>query len=49
MNDIVDVLTSKWFEDCLVYDIPLSPSDIRDMVEELVLLKKEKEEWMKEE
>ena len=49
MDGIIDVLTERWYTDCLVYDIPLSPSDVRDIVEELVLLKEEKEEWMKEE
>ena len=49
MENIIDVLTNKWYMDCLVYDIPLSPSDVRDIVEDLVLTKKEKEEWMGEE
>jgi hypothetical protein len=28
-----------------VYNIPLSPSDVKDIVKELFELKKEKEEW----
>lgn len=48
MDDIINLLTHKWYLDCLVYDIPMSPSDIRDIVKELVSLKKEKEEWMRE-
>jgi hypothetical protein len=39
MRKIVDILTNKWLLDCLVYNIPLSPSDIKDIVEELVLMK----------
>lgn len=36
MDKIVDVLTNKWHLDCLVYNIPVNPSDVRDIVEELV-------------
>ena len=36
MKGIIDVLTSKWYLDCLTYNIPVSPSDVRDIVEELV-------------
>lgn len=43
MNGIIDVLTNKWYTDCLVYNIPVSPSDVRDIVEELVSIKKEEE------
>lgn len=39
-----ELLIKKWYEDCLFYDIPVSPSDIKDIIEELVELKKEKEE-----
>lgn len=42
MDKIIDVLTNKWVLDCLVYNLPVSPSDVRDIVEELVQMKKEK-------
>lgn len=38
-----ETLTEKWYNDCLAYDIPVSPSDVKDIVEELLELKKEKE------
>ena len=47
-NRVVDILVNKWYLDCMVYNIPVSPSDVRDIVEDLLLTKKEKEEWMKE-
>ena len=47
MNGIIDVLTNKWHTDCLVYNIPLNPSDVRDIVEELVLMKAEVKEMKK--
>lgn len=47
-NGIVNVLANKWHLDCLVYNIPVNPSDVRDIVMDLLLTKKEKEEWMKE-
>ena len=47
MDKIIEVLTSKWHTDCLVYDIPVSPSDVKDIVEELVLMKKEEVNEMK--
>lgn len=45
VDGIIDVLTNKWYIDCLVYNIPVSPSDVRDIVEELFELKREKEKW----
>lgn len=45
MDKIVEVLANKWYFDCLVYNIPVSPSDIKDIVEELLKTKTEKEEW----
>ena len=45
MDNFVDKLVEKWHEDCLMYDIPVSPSDVRDIVENLVLTKKAKEDW----
>ena len=45
MDKIIDVLTNKWYLDCLVYNIPVSPSDIRNIVEDLLVTKKQKEEW----
>jgi hypothetical protein len=41
MDKLIDVLVNKWYTDCLVYNIPVSPSDIRDIVEELLSMKKE--------
>ena len=43
MDKIIEILTSKWYTDCLVYNIPVSPSDVKDIVEELVLMKKEED------
>lgn len=43
-NKKTEILIEKWYEDCLFYNIPVSPSDVKDIVEELIKLKKEKEE-----
>ena len=43
MDKIIEILTNKWYLDCLVYNIPVSPSDVKDIVEELVSMKKEEE------
>ena len=43
----MDVLINKWYTDCLVYNIPVSSSDIRDIVEELREMIKEKKEMKK--
>jgi hypothetical protein len=43
MDKIIEILASKWYIDCLVYNIPVSPSDVKDVVEELVLMKNEEE------
>ena len=45
MDKIVKILANKWYLDCLVYNIPVSPSDVKDIVEELLQTKTEKEEW----
>ena len=45
MDKIIEILANKWYIDCLVYNIPVSPSDVRDVVEELLQTKIEKEEW----
>ena len=45
MDKLVEVLTNKWYFDCLVYNIPVNRSDINDIVEELLKTKTEKEEW----
>lgn len=45
MDNFVDKLVEKWYEDCLMYNIPVSPSDVRDIVENLVLIKNAKEDW----
>ena len=39
---MIEILAEKWYNDCLVYDIPVSPSDVKDIVEELMELAKEK-------
>lgn len=41
MDKLIDILVNKWYTDCLVYNIPVSPSDIRDIVEELMEMIKE--------
>jgi hypothetical protein len=45
MDKMIDALANKWYFDCLVYNIPVSPYDIRDIVEDLLNTKKEKENW----
>lgn len=44
MDKIIEILAHKWYIDCLVYNIPVSPSDVRDIVEDLLTIKKEFEE-----
>lgn len=41
MEGIIETLVQKWYLDCLVYNIPVSPSDVRDVVEDLLSMKKE--------
>ena len=43
MDGIIETLTHKWYLDCLVYNIPVSPSDVRDVVEDLLSMKKEED------
>ena len=43
MDEIIEILANKWYIDCLVYNIPVSPSDVKDIVEELVSMKNEEE------
>ena len=43
-NPNVDILTKKWYEDCLKYNIPVSPSDVKDIVEELIGIEESKED-----
>ena len=43
MNDIIETLTHKWYSDCLAYNIPVSPSDVRDVVEDLLSMKNEED------
>ena len=38
MDKIIEILVNKWYLDCLVYNIPVSPSDVKDIVEELIEL-----------
>lgn len=47
MDKVMDVLINKWYTDCLVYNIPVSSSDIRNIVEELREMIKEKKEMKK--
>ncbi len=42
-NRLIEILAQKWYQDCLVYNIPVSPSDVKDIVEELMSMKKEEE------
>lgn len=41
MEGIIETLSQKWYFDCLAYNIPVSPSDVRDVVEDLLSMKKE--------
>ena len=36
MENIIKALRDKWYEDCLEYNIPVSPGEVKDVVEELV-------------
>lgn len=42
-NPTINILTVKWYDDCLKHNIPVSPSDIKDLVEELIEMGKENE------
>ena len=44
MKNTVEILRDKWYADCLAHDIPVSPSDITDIVEELMSMKKVEKE-----
>lgn len=46
MDKIVETLKDKWYEDCLTHNIPVSPSDVKDIVEELVEMKNEEDKEM---
>lgn len=35
-DKIIEILKQKWYLDCLVYNIPVSPSDIKDVLEDLI-------------
>ena len=39
-NRLINILANKWYTDCLVYNIPVSPSDVKDIVEELMSMRK---------
>lgn len=43
-NPTIEILRDKWYEDCLKYNIPVSPNEVKDIVEELIEMKKNKEE-----
>lgn len=45
MDKIIGILINKWYLDCLVYNIPISPSDIKDIVEDLLKTKEEADQW----
>ena len=40
MKTVIETLRDKWYGDCLTFDIPVSPSDVEDVVRELVSMKK---------
>lgn len=42
-NPTIEILRDKWYEDCLKYNIPVSPSDVKDIVEELIGMREENE------
>ena len=42
-NPTIDILTEKWYDDCLKHNIPISSSDVKDIVEELIKMRKENE------
>ena len=41
MEGTIQILTEKWYEDCLKYDITVSPTDVKDIIEELIRMIKE--------
>lgn len=43
-NPVVEILKDKWYDDCLKYNIPVSPSDVKDIVEELIGMEESKED-----
>ena len=43
MEGTIQILTEKWYDDCLKYNIPVSPSDVKDIVKELIEMRKENE------
>lgn len=40
---MIQTLKEKWYQDCVNYDIPVSPSDIEDIIEDLLATKESKE------
>ena len=36
MENIINTLRDKWYDDCLTHNIPVSPGEVKDIVEELV-------------
>ena len=43
-NIMIEKLKEKWYKDCLKYNIPVSPSDIEDIIEDLLKTKQSKQE-----
>ena len=41
--ELTSMLRDKWYADCLRYNIPVNPSDVQDIVEELVEMTSEEE------
>lgn len=41
---MIEKLKEKWYKDCLKYNIPVSPSDIEDIIEDLLKTKQSKQE-----
>lgn len=43
-NPTIEILRDKWYEDCLKYNIPVSPNEVKDIVEELIGIEESKED-----
>lgn len=48
MNQVINTLVNKWYSDCLAHNIPVSPSDVKDIVSDLFETKNHKEEQEKD-
>ena len=43
--ELTSMLRDKWYADCLRYNIPVNPSDVQDIVEDLIETKESKERY----